>query len=98
MFEPRDFEIATFFLLVLGFEIWERLRPARKVDKLADLRIDLLSFALAVLMNRLSRGAVDAVIDTISPGFVLSGLDYLRSLPSAVKIAFALLLVDFTIY
>ena len=98
MFEPRDFEIATFFLLVLGFEIWERLRPARKVDRLADLKIDLLSFTLAVLMNRLSRRTVDAFIDTISPGFLLSGLDYIRNLPSAVKIGFALLMVDFTIY
>ena len=98
MFDPRDLEIGSFFLLVLGFEVWERLRPARKVDRLADLKIDLLSFALAVLMNRLSRRTVDAVIDTVSPGFVLSGLDYLRSLPSVVKIGLALLLVDFTIY
>jgi sterol desaturase/sphingolipid hydroxylase (fatty acid hydroxylase superfamily) len=98
MFDPRDFEVGSFFLLVLGFECWERLRPARKVDRLADLKIDLFSFALAVLMNRLSRRTVDTVIDAISPGFVLSGLDYLRSLPSAMKIGLALLLVDFTIY
>jgi sterol desaturase/sphingolipid hydroxylase (fatty acid hydroxylase superfamily) len=98
MFEPRDLEIASFFLLVLGFEIWERLRPARQVNRLADLKIDLLSFALAVLMNRLSRRTVDAVINTVSPSFVLSSLDYLRSLPSVVKIGLALLLIDFTIY
>jgi sterol desaturase/sphingolipid hydroxylase (fatty acid hydroxylase superfamily) len=98
MFEPRDFEIVSFFGLVLGFELWERFRPARKVDRLADLKIDLLSFALAVLMNRLSRRTVDAVIDSVSPGFVLSGLDYLRGLPSVAKIVLALLLVDFAIY
>jgi len=98
MLEPRDFEVASFFLLVLLFEVWERTRPARKVNRLADLKIDLLSFALAVLMNRLSRGTVDSVINNVSPTFVLSGIEYLRSLPGGVKILLALLMVDFTIY
>jgi sterol desaturase/sphingolipid hydroxylase (fatty acid hydroxylase superfamily) len=93
-----DWEILSFFLLVGAFELWERLRPARKVDRLADLKIDLFSFALAVLMARLSRRAVDAALGVISPGFVLDSLDYIRAWPDWLKIAVSLVLVDFTIY
>jgi sterol desaturase/sphingolipid hydroxylase (fatty acid hydroxylase superfamily) len=96
--DPKDWEIASFFLLVLVFEVWERLRPARQVNKLADLKIDVLSFALAVLMNRLSRRTVDTVVNSVSPGFVLIWLEHLRALPGALKILLALLLVDFLIY
>ncbi len=93
-----DWEIASFFLLVLAFGAWERLRPARAVNYLADLKLDLLSFTLAVLMNRLSRRTVDTVVNGVSPGFVLDSLDYIRGWPSWVKIAAALVIVDFIIY
>jgi sterol desaturase/sphingolipid hydroxylase (fatty acid hydroxylase superfamily) len=96
--DSKDWEIASFFLLVLVFEIWERLRPAHQIDKLADLRMDVLSFAFAVLVNRLSRGGVNAIVTAVSPGFVLHSLEYLRALPGAAKILFALIFVDFTIY
>ena len=93
-----DWEIASFFGLVLAFEVWERLCPARKINRLAELKLDLLSFALAVLMARLSRRAVDSLIDTVSPGFVLQGLDTLRAWPGWAKIAVAIVIVDFIIY
>jgi sterol desaturase/sphingolipid hydroxylase (fatty acid hydroxylase superfamily) len=93
-----DWEILSFFLLVAAFGVWERLRPARSVNKLADLKLDLLSFALAVLMNRLSRRTVDAVLGSISPDFVLDSLGYLRAWPDWLKIAAALVIVDFIIY
>src|SRR5262245_23937612 len=93
-----DWEILSFFLLVAAFEVWERLRPARSVNKLVDLKLDLLSFALAVLMNRLSRRTVDAVVSAISPDFVLDSLGYIRAWPDWLKIAAALVIVDFLIY
>jgi sterol desaturase/sphingolipid hydroxylase (fatty acid hydroxylase superfamily) len=98
MHNAMDWEIVSFFLLVLVFEVWERLRPARPVDRLADLKIDVLSFALAVLMNRLSRRTVDTVVNMVSPGFVLAWLEHLRALPGGIKILLALLVVDFLIY
>jgi len=93
-----DWEIVSFFGLVLAFEIWERLSPARHVNRLAELKLDILSFTLAVLMARVSRRAVDGLIDTVAPGFVLQGLDAVRSWPSWVKIAVAIVIVDFIIY
>jgi sterol desaturase/sphingolipid hydroxylase (fatty acid hydroxylase superfamily) len=93
-----DWEVVTFFILVLAFALWERLRPARDVNRFAELKLDLLSFALAVLMARLSRRAVDTLVDAVSPGFVLSSLETIRGWPGVVKIALALVVVDFIIY
>ena len=96
--DPGDWEVASFFLLVLVFECWERWRPANAVKKLADLKIDVLSFAFAVLVNRLSHHVVDASVQAVSPNFVLSGLEAIRAWPGWLKIVAAILLVDFTIY
>src|SRR5258708_241392 len=93
-----NWETASFFALVLGFEMWERRSPARKVDKFVDLKLDLLSFALAVLMAHLSRHLVDKLIGSVSPDFVLTSLATLRSWPGGAKIAMAVVMVDFTIY
>ncbi len=96
--DPGDWEVLSFFLLVAVFEVWERARPARPVNRLADLKLDVLSFALAVLMHRLSREAVDGLIGGASPGVVLGGLEAVRAWPAGVKIAIALVLVDGMIY
>jgi sterol desaturase/sphingolipid hydroxylase (fatty acid hydroxylase superfamily) len=95
---PQDLETASFFLLVLIFELWERLRPAQKVNKLADLKIDLLSFGLAVTVNRLSTGIITSGMQAISPAFVIEWIRSLQALPGAVKILLAIFLVDFIIY
>jgi sterol desaturase/sphingolipid hydroxylase (fatty acid hydroxylase superfamily) len=95
---PHDLEIASFFLLVLVFEIWERLRPARKVDRWVDLKIDLLSFALAVTVNRLSTKIINAGMEAISPEFVVEWIHSVQALPGAVKILMAVFVVDFIIY
>jgi sterol desaturase/sphingolipid hydroxylase (fatty acid hydroxylase superfamily) len=95
---PQNLETASFFLLVLVFEIWERLAPARQVDRLADLKLDVLSFALAVTVNRISTSAVNSIAAAISPAFVVSWVHSLQALPGTVKIILAILVVDFTIY
>ena len=95
---PTTWETATFFALVLTFGIWEWLRPARTVDKFAELKLDVLSFVLAVIMARVSRRTVDELIASVSPDFVLNSLEAVRAWPGAVKIAVALVVVDFTIY
>ena len=98
MNSSANWEIASFFALVLAFEVWERFRPARMVDKFAELKLDLLTFALSELMARLSRHALDSFIISVSPDFVLSSLEMLRSWPGWLKIAVAIVIVDFTIY
>jgi sterol desaturase/sphingolipid hydroxylase (fatty acid hydroxylase superfamily) len=95
---PHDLEIASFFLLVLVFELWERLRPARQVDRWVDLKIDLLSFALAVTVNRLSTQVINAGMAAISPDVVVAWIRSVQALPGAVKLVMAIFVVDFIIY
>ncbi len=96
--KPEDYEIIAFFVLVALFEMWEHFRPARDIDRWADLKIDLLSFSLAVLMNRLSTGMVKAAIHSFAPAAVAGWLAALQSLPGAVKIIMAVFIADFIIY
>jgi sterol desaturase/sphingolipid hydroxylase (fatty acid hydroxylase superfamily) len=95
---PQNLETASFFLLVLVFEVWERLRPARTVHRLADLKLDLLSFALAVAVNRVSTQAVNSAAAAVSPAFVVGWIYWLQSLPGAVKLVLAIVVADFIIY
>lgn len=95
---PDDLEIAGFFLLVVLFEMWERWRPARQIDRLADLKIDLLSFALAVAMNRALTHTFRVFTQSLSPAALTGWLAAVQSLPGVVKLILALFVVDFTIY
>jgi len=52
MATAHEYQTAAFFGLVILFEILERVRPAREIDRWKDLKIDVLSFALALGLNR----------------------------------------------
>ena len=71
--KPEDYQIITFFVLVGVFGTWERLRPARAIDHWADLKIDLMSFSLAILMNRVSTTTVTRLAASIAPAGVADG-------------------------
>lgn len=98
MFSSENIETAAFFILALGFEVLERVRPAREVDRWKDLKIDVFSFALAITMNRVSHYTVSGLVERWGPGWLFSGWTALVSLPGAVKIVMAIFVVDFTIY
>jgi sterol desaturase/sphingolipid hydroxylase (fatty acid hydroxylase superfamily) len=95
---PQDYEIAAFFALVAAFDASERLRPARSIDRLAGLRIDVLSFGLAVAMNRLCTRSVQSFVESAAPSFALVGLSAIRALPGWLKILLAIVSVDFILY
>lgn len=92
------YELGTFFVLVLVFEIWERLRPARQVNRLAGLKIDLLSFAVAIFLNRICGKFWGAAAHALTPKFLIPSITSIQALPGAVKIVMAILVVDFIIY
>jgi len=96
--DPHDLEIAVFLALIALFEAWERLRPARAVDRRRNLRFDILCFGLALLLNRASTHSVEAVSAAVMPSFALDSLHHLRELPGWGKILLALVLVDFSLY
>jgi len=99
MFETaQDYQVAAFIGLAVVFELLERVRPAREVDRWKDLKIDIFSFALAILLNRLCHQAVSAGARAVAPHFVLSAVAWLQGLPSLLKLVPGFLLVDFIIY
>ncbi|MBK7644844.1 MAG: sterol desaturase family protein [Planctomycetes bacterium] len=94
----QDYEIAAFLLLVFVFELWEHSRPARRIDRFADLRLDLLSFGFALLVNRGCNRAINGTMDALLPEVALNSLHAMAALPTTVKILGSLVLADFTIY
>ena len=94
----QDFQIAAFFLLVLVFELLERSRPARELDRWRFLKVDVLSFAFAILANRLSHYTVGTLVRPYAPDFMVSSLAWLHTWPSVLRIAVAIVIVDFIIY
>jgi len=93
-----DYEIAAFFGLVLVFEVCERIWPARPVDRFHDLKLDLLSFAFALAVNRVSTYVIRSSIGDVTPAGLAPLVHYLQNLPSVCKIVIALFMVDFIIY
>ncbi len=94
----QDYEIAAFLLLVLVFELWEHSRPARRIDRFADLRLDLLSFGFALVVNRLSNRAINGAMSAVLPAVALHSLQAMAALPSVWKFVGSIVLADFTIY
>src|SRR5205814_667373 len=93
-----DYEIAAFFGLVLAFELCERIWPARPLDRWLDLKLDLLSFAFALTVNRVSTHLIRTLVGDVTPMCLMRPVHYLQQLPSVAKILVALLVVDFIIY
>src|SRR6267143_6955590 len=98
MLNSENIQTAAFFALVLVFEILERVRPEREVDRWKDLKIDVFSFALAITMNRISHYSVTGVVQSCAPAWMLGGLQTLQGLPSVTRIVLAIFVVDFMIY
>lgn len=94
----NSYETMTFLALAGGFEILERLRPAREVDRWKHLKIDVVSFALAILMNRISQYSITGSLNAHAPAAILGGWAALRGLPSSMRIFLAIMLADFVIY
>jgi sterol desaturase/sphingolipid hydroxylase (fatty acid hydroxylase superfamily) len=95
---PEDYQVVAFVCLVIICEICERWRPARNIDRWADMKIDLLSFTLAIIINRFCTHAVRSIINTAVPAAFAGGWHTLQSLPGPVKIALSIVVADFIIY
>lgn len=89
-------ELAAFLLLVVLYELWERLRPGWCVDRLAELRLDIVSFVVALACALAAREIIVSVAGRSAPAS--PGLETLRGLPFFLKLVLGLLAVDFCIY
>lgn len=68
------------------------------MDRLKDLKLDLLSFAFALLVNRLVTAGIGSAAGEVTPAFLQSTTEWLRSLPAWLRILLAIVLADFIIY
>jgi sterol desaturase/sphingolipid hydroxylase (fatty acid hydroxylase superfamily) len=98
MATAHEYQTAAFFGLVILFEILERVRPAREIDRWKDLKIDVLSFALALGLNRACKLMVGGVIAAWTPAALAAAFDGLHAWPAVIRIAMAIVVVDFIIY
>lgn len=96
--QPGDYEIVAFFALIAIFELCERIWPARPVDRWRDLKLDVLSFAFALSVNRICTYILRNTIGDVTPASLAPTVHFLQGLPSALKIIIALFIVDFLIY
>ncbi|HVV01201.1 MAG TPA: sterol desaturase family protein [Verrucomicrobiae bacterium] len=93
-----DVEILSFFGCVVLFEACERLWPAREIDRWRDLKLDVLSFVFALVVNRVC----NILFREWAPGLGWisppAAMARLQALPGLLKILLALFLVDLVIY
>src|SRR5262245_17702406 len=93
-----DYQIISLIALIIIFSICERLWPARPVDRYKDLKLNVLSFAVMLLVNRVATYAILATVGDATPQFLQGTAAWLRGLPSPVRLIMAVFIVDFTIY
>ena len=91
-------KLVTFMVAVLAFEIWERYRPSRRIDRRRDIALDLLAFGIVVVAGLIWPRVIGATFDSIDLHRALGVFDPLRALPGWLKILIGLGLADFTLY
>ncbi len=94
----EGYQLLAFLLLCGVFEVLERLRPAREIDRWKDLKIDVLSFTVGVAVNQLCKVILGTAFLQALPLFLTSSVNSLQSLPSWGRICLAIVVVDFLIY
>jgi sterol desaturase/sphingolipid hydroxylase (fatty acid hydroxylase superfamily) len=92
------YETAAFLGLAGAFEILERFRPAREMDRWKHLKTDVFSFALAILMNRIAQYLITGFLKAYAPAPMLGGWLVLQGLPASARIVLAIVVADFVIY
>jgi sterol desaturase/sphingolipid hydroxylase (fatty acid hydroxylase superfamily) len=93
-----DYQIAALIGLTVLFSLFERRWPAHPVDRFRDLKLDVLSFVFALMVNASVTRLVRNTVGEITPLCLQSTVAALRGLPSAARVALALVVVDFVVY
>jgi sterol desaturase/sphingolipid hydroxylase (fatty acid hydroxylase superfamily) len=92
-----DYEFTALVAFAILFEVWERFRPSRNLDRRAWIRRDLLAIAVAVAAINVSRISLFAIFER-SHAEEWHLLDGLRALPGWVKVCIGIVFMDFTLY
>jgi len=96
--QADDYQIVALFGAITLFSVCERFWPLRPVDRWKDLKLDVLSFAFALTVQRIVTYLVRSTVGDVTPAFLAGTVHSLQSLPSVVRIIMALFIVDFIVY
>ncbi len=96
--QADDYQIAALFGLIIVFMICERLWPAHRLNRFREIKLDVLSFAFALAVNRLITVGILTSVEKVPLGFLESTIQWLQGLPSTARIIMAIFIVDFIIY
>ena len=96
--QADDYQIAALFGLIILFSICERIWPAYRVNHVRELKLDVLSFAFALGVNRVATLCVLGTVGDTTPAFLESTVAWLQGLPGAARIVIAIIMADFIIY
>lgn len=91
-------EATTLALVVLAFDIWERLRPGYKVDRRRHLKLDLCALAVVIVFGEVWKRVLTGAFEGVHLAALLPPPGVLASLPSAARVAIGLLVADFCLY
>ncbi len=97
MLSTELYQAVTLVFIVFLVDMFERTRPGFKVSRRRELGINVLALAVVIVWGELAK-------EIILSGFHASGLEALlplrplRALPSALKIFFAVVLGDLSLY
>jgi sterol desaturase/sphingolipid hydroxylase (fatty acid hydroxylase superfamily) len=91
-------QLVTLVVSILLFEVWERMRPARSIDRRRRLALNVLAFAIVMGTGNILHRIVVAGFDTLQISTLLGWLQPLRDLPAVPKILLGVVLADFSLY
>ena len=87
----------TLVVVVLSFDVLERLYPGYAVHRRRDLPLNILSLLLVIVAGEAWKTVLSNGFNGLNPGGLIS-LDWLRKLPGLVKIVLGLVSADFCLY
>jgi sterol desaturase/sphingolipid hydroxylase (fatty acid hydroxylase superfamily) len=93
----EDYEFTALVSFAILFEVWERLRPSRSLERKKSFRLDFLGLVAAIAAINASRFGLFALLNTLDADTRLA-ISSVRSLPGPAKVAIALVVMDFTLY
>jgi sterol desaturase/sphingolipid hydroxylase (fatty acid hydroxylase superfamily) len=92
------YKLLTYLVVIGCFDLKERQRPGRPVDRRKDFRIDVFALLVVVVAGEVGHHLILYGLDAISLGALFAPLAALRELPVAARIILGLFLGDLALY
>jgi sterol desaturase/sphingolipid hydroxylase (fatty acid hydroxylase superfamily) len=91
------YQTITLVVVVLFFDLLERIRPGHAIDRQKNLSLNVLALLITAAAGEMWKALLLTGVNTLNPDKILSMADIHR-LPGAVKVPLGLILADFCLY